>query len=119
MVWLWASQHCTLEAAGLLDHTPLAAACASQGDDHCGADNCDAVENGALRTTDASVQVAAPDAICPDCWLCLALLAPQGIPPVCFATAHAEDRAPQWVPAWHFARRTVQPSRAPSLILLT
>lgn len=115
-LWLWGTQHCTLEAAGLLDDTPLAAECDSGDDGHCVADGCDNVENGAYRVADSAVDVPAPEAICPDCCLCLALLAPLAEEPVCFATETPVARDLNWVPVWHFERRTAQPPRAPSLL---
>lgn len=116
-LWLWGTQHCTLEAVGVLDHVGLAATCDSDDRGHCVADGCDTLENGAYRTADALIQVAAPEAICPDCCLCLALLAPLATEPVCFATAQPVVSDLSWVPVWHFERRMAPPSRAPSLLL--
>lgn len=117
VLWLWGTQHCTLEAAGILDGVGAVPACASDDNGHCVADGCDTVENGAYRVTDASVPVPAPEAICPDCCLCLALLAPLAEEPVCFATAEPFVPDLSWVPAWHFERRLAPPPRAPSRLL--
>lgn len=116
-LWLWGTQHCTLEAAGVLDHVGIESACDSDENNHCVADGCDEVENGAYRVTDSSIQVPAPEAVCPDCCLCLALLTPQEEQPVCFATAEPVVSDLSWVPVWHFERRMAPPSRAPSLLL--
>ncbi len=117
-LWLWGTQHCTLEAAGVLHHaSETTSACNTDGGGHCVADGCDTVENGAYRVSDSAVNVPAPEATCPDCCLCLALLAPLAEEPVCFATITPVARDLNWVPAWHFARRTAPPSRAPSASL--
>ena len=113
-LWLWGTQHCTLEAAGVLDGTGLAAPCESDATGHCANDGCDTVENGAYRAAEASVHIAAPEAVCPDCLRCLALLAPPAAAPVCFATAEPVASDLSWVPAWHFERRLAPPSRAPA-----
>jgi len=116
VLWLWGTQHCTLEAAGVLDRVGIAAGCDSDDQGHCVADGCDTIENGAYRTADATIQVAAPEAICPDCCLCLALLAPLAEEPVRFATTTPVVHDLNWVPVWHFERRMAPPSRAPSLL---
>lgn len=117
VLWLWGTQHCTLEAAGVLDDVGLSAPCESDRSGHCATDGCDTVENGAYRTADATIQVPAPEAICPDCCLCLALLAPRAEEFVCFATVAPVVSDLSWVPVWHFERRMAAPSRAPSPLL--
>jgi len=116
VLWLWGTQHCTLEAAGVLDQVGIVSGCDSDDSGHCVADGCDMVENGAYRTADSVVDVPAPTATCPDCCLCLALLAPLAEEPVCFATATPAVSDLSWVPVWHFERRMAPPSRAPSLL---
>lgn len=116
-LWLAGTQHCALEAAGLLDGFGIAIACDSDGDQHCVTDGCDSVENGAYRTADHSIDVSAPDARCPDCLLCLALLAPPTEAPISFATTTPVAHDLGWVPARHFERRAAPPSRAPSALL--
>ncbi|MBI5424060.1 MAG: hypothetical protein HZA32_08220 [Opitutae bacterium] len=117
VLWLWGTQHCTLEAAGILDGVGLTAPCQSDESGHCAGDGCDTLENGAYRTAEASICVPAPEAVGPDCCLCLALLAPRAEDTVCFATAEPVVSDLSWVPVWHFARRMAPPSRAPSLRL--
>lgn len=114
VLWLWGTQHCTLEAAGLLDDIGIASSCDLDESGHCTADGCDTLENGAYRTADGSISVPMPAAICPDCCLCLALLASLALEPVSFATTTPVVHDLNWVPDWHFARRTVLPARAPS-----
>lgn len=116
-LWLWGTQHCTLEAAGLLDFGASAAACESDATGHCVADNCDSLENGAFRTADSSIELAPPAATCADCLLCLALLAPPTEAPPFFATTEPADCDLNWVPVWQFVRRAAPPARAPDATL--
>lgn len=113
-LWLWGTQHCTLEAAGVLDEFGLTTACDSDESGRCTTDDCDTLESGAYRVADTSIHVPAPEALGLDCSLCLALLAPPAEEPACFATTLPVPLDLSWVPAWHFARRAAPPARAPS-----
>ncbi|MBI2511672.1 MAG: hypothetical protein HYV96_06830 [Opitutae bacterium] len=117
VLWLWGTQHCTLEAAGVLDGFGLATACDSDESGHCTTDDCDTLESGAYRIADSSIHVPAPEACGPECWLCVALLAPRAEAPACFATTAPVALDVSWVPARHFERRAAPPSRAPSALL--
>lgn len=112
-VWLPVTQHCGLEAAGLVSTCCDDDGCSSG--QSCSKDDCVALESGLIRSTNGSVQVPAPvECACRDCLAFAAVaLAParEVLPP---------DRVYQpddWVPIWSFVRRTAPPSRAPALLL--
>ena len=113
-LWLPATLHCDLEAASLWDghEDHPAAACCSAGQG-CAHDGCDTLEGGAFRASDGTVRAPLPDLFCCFCLICTgtpALLEPVATTPVPTIAVTARD----WIPTWHFVRRTAPPSRAPS-----
>jgi hypothetical protein len=115
-MWLVATQHCGLEAAGVWDAvtgSEHAACCAADG---CGHDGCDLVERESIPTTNFSLKVPAPQLF--DCvhFLCMQAIQPVIVTEPSAEFAEGVERPLGWVPAWHFTRRAAQPPRAPSLI---
>lgn len=114
--WLLATQHCGLEAAGVLEaHAPEPApVCCPGGDAHCAHDGCELVEGGGINL---SPTAKAPQ---PALTLCLCLLgasaeAPAPEPP----RVRGEEfgRPLEWIATWQFVQRAALSPRAPSLVL--
>jgi hypothetical protein len=111
--WLPATQHCALEAAGMLSTTCL---------DHCdaaessGKDGCGSIENGSYKPTGNTLKVAAPQLLTCLCFLCLHLepKAPDGSRSL---IGGALRQADAWIPTWQFVRRAAPLPGAPSLFL--
>ena len=116
-VWLFATQHCGLEAAGLFaahdEQAEDTGCCAAKGG--CENDGCATVEDGEYRPDQRSLVVLAP-ALATDFLLaaCGATLAPP-------RSEEAElvwtpiDRPHDWVTTWQFVQRAALSPRAPSL----
>lgn len=115
--WLLATQHCGLEAAGV-----LAQHCEQQDGSHgCGGvehggDGCKAVEGGGYKPASASAKVTAPPTLVCVALICfdLAAIKPQHIAEP--AISEFSERPRDWVPIWHFVQRAALSPRAPSLI---
>lgn len=117
-VWLAATQHCGLEAAGLLDTHPgegtAPLCCSSNGP--CTQDGCKLVERGSFTSSNATVKVPLPLLNECVCLLCAHLVVPVDASEPLQGFAQGVDEPLGWVPTWHFERRAAQPPRAPSLI---
>lgn len=106
--WVPMTQHCFLEAAGMLP-------CGHGESEACADDACGVSESRAYKVSDGSVKLPAPSIhLC--AWFLLVEL-PQGaesadgdIPSV------VRDRPLNWVPRWQFVQRAALPVRAPSSI---
>jgi len=118
-VWLAATQHCILEAAGLWDahadenvHT-----CCSDKVPPCTHDGCEVVEGGSIVSSTPSAKVSAPslaaDLACFEVGLIKSFASTSS--PAEFVVG--VERPSSWVPIWHFARRAAPSPRAPSLSL--
>ncbi|MGH7945606.1 MAG: hypothetical protein ACREF9_11420 [Opitutaceae bacterium] len=114
--WLIATQHCALEAAGVLDaHSDGEAAGCCSAANGCATDGCATVEGGAYRPDSAPAAIAAPQLT-----ICL-FLADWNItapPPDILAsdiTAGHFERPLEWVPTWRFVQRAAPSPRAPSV----
>jgi hypothetical protein len=113
-----ATQHCGLEAAGLIaahgEHGGNATCCETS--TPCSHDGCEIVEGVAFKPTLDSLQVSAPDLVACTCFLCLQLvyrdLSAEPVTPVV-----AVEESQAWVPVWHFVRRAAPLSRAPSILV--
>lgn len=115
--WLLATQHCGLEAAGLLEpHTASDQTCCPGGEAHCSHDGCEMVEDGNYRGDSGTAVISAPqfaDCLCFICWNL-------SVPPL----EVREDNSPtesferplNWVPTWQFVQRAALSPRAPSLV---
>lgn len=108
-VWLPATQHCALEAAGLIrSHCESA----ETGDDHgCVNDACPTVESALFVTAHSATALVAPAIHKDDCVLCLAVIAARAVDT---QQPLVVPRACDWIVAWSFAHRTAPPSRAPT-----
>lgn len=113
-LWLPATQHCALEAAGLI---PTTCQDEQSGDTKNGASGgCDTVESGAYKISSDVIKAPVPDMAVCACFLCLHFaLIDARVEPVFFPVG-ASDRPPDWVTTWQFTRRAALPSRAPSLL---
>ncbi len=114
-IWFGASQHCHLEAAGLLTHGEHdGGGCCARTAPDCHADNCDLVEDATYRAAESAPVVLAPAIVECDWLTASAWLAspPRDALPV---SDHVVFRTiPPWVPSWHQSRRTVALPGAPS-----
>jgi hypothetical protein len=118
-LWLPMTQHCDLEAAGLIaGEVPHSATvnCSEPASSRCGHHDGGSVAEGNLvKQSNDPIKVPMPSLVACTCFLCLQLLTPQlAVEP---ALAVAESDHPQhWVPVWQFVRRAAPLSRAPSLL---
>lgn len=113
LAWVPLTQHCGLEALGVLaTHCSDAASTDSHG---CAGDGCKQVENGGYKPSSGSIKVPAPQLLVCACALCLNL-GPLNFPVLETAAAPSGGRPFDWVPSWLFVRRAAPPSRAPSLV---
>lgn len=116
-LWLPATQHCDLEAAGLLaghDECHSGQDCAGgHQDDPCAADVCALVEDAAYKSTFAAITVAAPTAL--TCLCCLHEITPATVL-ISLVSPERTDAPPELAPTWCFVTRTALPARAPDLV---
>lgn len=121
-VWLASSQHCGLEAAGIIaqdashgsPHTATSSCCSDTGNP-CSHDGCNVVESGTINPAVSFLKAPAPSLVVCACFICLQLVAPDVSAEPTLVAADL-DRPKDWVPAWQFVRRAAPLSRAPSLI---
>lgn len=113
-VWLPATQHCVLDAAGVVSK-----ACSddsSAGEAHA-KDACTTVEGTAYKASTGTLKISAPDLTAVLAYLGLQL-APAAAPlPSVMVPAGALDRPRDWVSTWQFVQRAAPSPRAPSLTL--
>lgn len=117
-VWLTATQHCAIEAAGIwgsANGETNHACCSSRSP--CTNVGCHVVERGSITATKASVKVPTPDLQVVTSLLYVHLIVPSTIAdrPAEYDAGIAQ--ALDWVPTWHFERRAAPSPRAPSLTL--
>lgn len=119
-LWLGATQHCNLEAAGILASNTDAASgngCCAGSDVGCATDGCESVENTAYRTASDSIAVDAPAFVCCQCLVCFSLdFSPTEVVTISASCTDLE-RPLDWVPTWQFVQRAALSPRAPSLIV--
>lgn len=116
-IWMAATQHCTLEAAGMLSADSAhenVGCCDSQGS--CAKDSCHVVERGASTLNATAIKVPAPDLHSCLCSLCSTLLIPAIAPAPPAPNSLSRDTL-AWVPIWHFERRAAPSPRAPSCVI--
>jgi hypothetical protein len=117
-LWLPITQHCGLEAAGLIAQEPAhapAAKCCEKDTDPCTHDGCQVIEGHLLKHSNDVVKVQMPTLAACTCFLCLQLLTP-GLDAEPALTVVESDRPQHWIPVWQFVRRAAPLSRAPSLL---
>ncbi len=116
LVWLPATVHCGLDAAGLFAH---ADSCCSDGDEHlphqskCGADGCDVVENGGYQVTGGYVKIPTP--LWQENLLTLIASVPALIEESELVAVEAVESPPEMKRTWHIVSRAALSPRAPSL----
>ena len=117
-LWLPATQHCGLEAAGLItaDSADEPIACCAPTATVCAYDSCHVIEQFTPKTANDSLQVQAPDFVACACFLCVQLINRElGTETV--ISVVATDQPMGWVPTWHFARRAAPLPRAPAILV--
>ena len=113
LIWLPATLHCDLEAAGLTRSHPHDS-CAAAND--CKTDGCAAVESSLIRETAPVLNLIAP--VASDCFLYLFSLADftdEGLAEASLSRCR-QDPPPEIEASWHFLTRAAPLSRAPALL---
>lgn len=116
-LWLPATQHCGLEAAGVIAasvdcHEP--SDCTSpHAQSHCATDNCDLVENTAYKTSLGTLKIAAPSVL--TCLCCLHEITPETIVVPLISPART-NTPPELAPTWRFVARAAAMPRAPTTV---
>lgn len=116
-LWLAATQHCGLEAAGVLaQHCEQGSGSNSRGcaGSDCAVDGCKTVEDGSYRSSTAVVKIAPPVSTVCACLICIrAAVANLQFEPIVRAAEFS--RPLDWVASWQFERRAALPPGAPSV----
>lgn len=116
-VWLVATQHCVLEAAGVWEagHDEEASTCCPDTPLNCEHDGCEVVEGGSVVASTSVAKVSAPEwqAV----WLVLTaeLVEPRALPGPLAVRPAERSRSLEWVPIRHVERRAAPAPRAPSV----
>lgn len=111
-LWMPATGHCALEAAGLFAKTCFDNCTTGQ---NCAKDGCGAVEDGAYRASADTVKVPAPSLLACVCYSSSRLLNLDAVRAPVILPSESFDRSRDWVSTWHFVRRAAPAPRAPSL----
>lgn len=114
ILWIAASNHCELEAAGFVPGATGAEAdtCCPHSSGGCDEDICGVAENAPILWGAKIVTVQAP-VVC-GCHVCLfSLEFAEPALPTDLRSAGPEPWL-DWLPAWQFERRAVLPARAPT-----
>lgn len=114
-LWLPATQHCGLEAAGLIAAETQHPAQCCDTSDRCSHDGCNVVENGVIKPVSEASKVLAPDFSACLCFICLQLAQP-GMLDESALLVSAPENPFDWVSTWQFVRRAAPLARAPSLL---
>jgi hypothetical protein len=113
-LWLPATLHCKLEAAGVFDAHCSEEQTAQAGGEDCTDDVCPTVEQGLYKDSSATVAVAAPaECHVPDCCSLLLALDRLATEPALSPVRHAPPS--ELTVRWQFITRAAPPARAPSL----
>lgn len=114
LAWVPMTQHCLLEATGV-----VAAHCEhsqNSSGDGCTLDGCKALETGSYKVGSANPVVKAPGVA----MMVFVTQEPVTVPLIAVQSGQPKEgfeRPLDWVPSWHFVRRSALPSRAPSLVV--
>lgn len=113
-LWLPATAHCRLEAAGAeLGSSCCASPVSAAADDECNSDICDALEGRATDPSTAGIHVSAP-VLCVGLVPNLVIPAPLAVCAPPGGSRPEESTAPpELVPSHHFVDRTALPARSP------
>lgn len=116
-LWLPATQHCGLEAAGMISS---AVDCHEANDcqtphekSNCDADNCQAVENAAYKNSLTVLKIDTPAVL--TCLCCLHEITPETIW-VPLISPERTTTPPELAPSWHFIARAAPSPRAPTTV---
>ncbi len=113
-LWFPVTQHCGLEAAGVIERQ-CATDCASgqTGSD----DGCCAVEKAPSKLGTVMVKVSAPELVADVGLLDIALFSLTTVVEVPRFPVAGFEFPQNWVSTWHFTRRAAPPSRAPTAFI--
>ena len=118
-LWMPATQHCDLEAAGLIATHTDANENVDCGTSHtpCPSENCQVIEDGGYKPSGTLAKVSSPSLLACVFSLCLQPAAldavHESVTPVV-----ARENPLSWVPTRHFVRGAAPLSRAPSAVLV-
>jgi hypothetical protein len=115
-VWLVATQHCNLEAAGILTHHGSEgpeAGCCGGSNQGCSTDGCETLENGAYRNSSEGKVLFAPSFACCHCFICLSVVFPPVEATMSSTWRTDFERPLEWVATWQFVRRAALLPGAP------
>lgn len=116
-LWLPATQHCGLEAAGVIAasvdcHEPSDCK-VPHAQSHCDTDNCQAVETPAYKNSLTTLKVAEPAVL--TCLCCLHVISPETIV-VPLISPERSNTPPELAPTWRFVARAAAMPRAPTTV---
>ncbi|MBE36111.1 MAG: hypothetical protein CMI16_11265 [Opitutaceae bacterium] len=117
-LWLPATQHCGLEAAGLM---PSSMECHDSDQDcdapkpqtACESDNCELIEDAVYKAKQNRVELAAP--MIQSCLCCLTKISPETIIVRMISPARS-DVPLEMAPSWQFISRAAPIARAPGYL---
>lgn len=113
-LWLPVTQHCNLEAVGLIAQECPDGCTAGAGQSK---DGCGDLETGLYKVAGDLTKAPAPDLLACDLFLCVPLVNWVARPELIVTPLEASFERPlDWVTTWNFVRRAAPPSRAPSLL---
>ena len=117
-LWMPATQHCGLEAAGVITANSAneSVACCAPTAAACAYDSCHVIEQFAPKTSNDSLQVSTPDFVACACFLFVQIL-DRELSARSVVSVVATDYPMGWVPTWHFARRAAPLPRAPAILV--
>jgi len=110
-IWLPVTQHCNLEAAGMVAKSHSAKSV--PGRNSASIDGCDLVKNSNFAAKE--MKVPQPELLACACLICLHTVSPVEISDTADLPADAFERPLNWLTTWHFVRRAAPPSRAPTV----
>jgi len=112
-LWLPATQHCSLNAAGWLAHDVVSTDCCETAAASCADDGCNLAEGNLSRPSASAAKTLSPDLAVCLCVLCSHLSLADLTEKPALAVS-ATERPIDWLPTWQFSRRTALPARAPN-----
>jgi hypothetical protein len=112
-LWLPATMHCQLEAAGMgeAQHDSCCTGETADSGTDCLGDACGNIENSLIKDSAPELYLASPITVCPLC--SAALVRAACAEPVLSPKRHAPPS--ELTVAWQFIERAAPPARAPSL----
>lgn len=113
-LWLLATQHCGLEAVGILvqqcQQEDGSRGCG--GTEHAG-DGCEIVEGGGYKVNNGAANIVAPQLVACACLICLNSAELRLVQVAELSPRDDFERPRDWVPTWQFERRAAAPAHAP------